>query len=221
MKDVVPLRDHLITTLASPGDTFWIALDSAGRARQAGRSPVPRLAEATPMIRQGFSTVAGDGRTWATIFPFGNPFVVYDGTEVRCQGRLVEGEPFPRETPGDVRDITWAVASVLTDSSLFVLAGDGPEAARPGRILGPRLPLPAHRRPAAEGRRHGLRRRHLLLHHGRARALHPRRAIAVAVAPARAIRIQFAASHRIPGIPPKPGAALRRRSGGSNLTRRG
>lgn len=121
VKDVVPLRDHLIATLASPGDTFWIALDSAGRARQAGRSLVPGLAEATPMIRQGFTTVADDGRAWATIFPFGNPFVVYDGTEVRCHGRLVEGEPFPRQRPDNGRDPVWAVASVLTDSSLFVL----------------------------------------------------------------------------------------------------
>lgn len=73
------------------------------------------------MLRQGFSTVADDSRTWATIFPFGNPFVVYDGTSVRCRGRLVEGEPFPTEPPKDPRNAAWAVASVLTDSSLFVL----------------------------------------------------------------------------------------------------
>lgn len=122
IRDVVPLRSGTLVTLgASQADTFWVALDSAGRARETGGVPFPDLAQAQPAARQGYATLGDDGAVWATIFPFGEPFAVFGDTELRCTGLLVEGQPFPEQLPADPRDAVWAVAAVLADTSLFVL----------------------------------------------------------------------------------------------------
>jgi hypothetical protein len=122
VRDVVPLRSGVLVTLvASRADSFWVTLDGAGRPREAGGIPFPELAQAQLAARQGYATLGDDGNTWATVFPFGEPFAVYDGTQVRCAGTLVEAQPFPAQLPPDPRDAVWAVAAVLTDSSLFVL----------------------------------------------------------------------------------------------------
>lgn len=121
VRDVVPLRDRLLVTTASPADTFWMELDSAGSVVETGRRPFPELAEADLLARQGYATVADDSRTWAAIFPFGRPFAVYEGTAVRCTGELIEGAAFPARMPQDPRSAVWAVAAALSGSSLFVL----------------------------------------------------------------------------------------------------
>jgi hypothetical protein len=122
VRDVLPLRSRVLVTLgASQADTFWVALDSAGRKQEAGGVPFPELALAQPAARQGYATLGDDGAVWATIFPFGAPFAVFEDTELRCTGVLVEAQPFPERLPADPRDAVWAVAAVIADSSLFVL----------------------------------------------------------------------------------------------------
>jgi hypothetical protein len=121
VRDVVPLTDRLLVTTASHDGRFWLALDGEGRVRESGEAPFPELAAADLLARQGHVAVGEDGQRWAAVFPFGRPFAVYEGTEVRCRGELVEGEGFPARMPADPRSAVWAVGAVLGDTSLFVL----------------------------------------------------------------------------------------------------
>lgn len=120
IRDVLPLRGKTIVSPVAPGEQYWLELDSLGQPVSSGRYPLPELNDAAPLVRQTYSTVGRDGRTWATIFPFGNVFLVHKDTALACHGTLIEGAPFPDQAGPDMP--IWAAAAALADSSLFVLA---------------------------------------------------------------------------------------------------
>ncbi|HET7275204.1 MAG TPA: hypothetical protein VFI91_08470 [Longimicrobiaceae bacterium] len=124
VQSIIPLRDRLILLTHSPDD-FWHELDREGNALDSTANfPVRDLEDTPPSIRQTSSALAPDGETWAAIFPFGNRFLVFSGTELRCEGRYIEGEPFP-ELMSDPP--IWAAAVAMSDSSVFVLARNDTE----------------------------------------------------------------------------------------------
>jgi hypothetical protein len=124
--DVIPLSREVMTTTISE-DWFWISFDSVGNLRGRGQHALSEVNKAPPVVRQTSSTGSLDGRAWAAIFPFGSVLTVYEGRTVRCQGRLVEGQPLPqREKKGQP---VWAVAATIADSVLYVLPRGRTEAA--------------------------------------------------------------------------------------------
>lgn len=119
VQSIIPLRDRLILLIHSPDD-FWHVLDRKGNALDTTANfPVQEFEQTHPYIRQTSSALAPDGETWTAIFPFGDQFLVFSGTELRCEGRFIEGEPFP-ELMSDPP--IWAAAVAMSDSSVFVLA---------------------------------------------------------------------------------------------------
>lgn len=129
---LIPMRGALVMrsipftneTLALPTDPerFWIALDTQGEVGRWGPPPTLRLEEADPLVRPPAVSRSSTDDRWAAVFPFGDPIVVYDGTDIRCDGSLVEGDGFPGELPAPDGDFSvWATAIALSDSSAFVL----------------------------------------------------------------------------------------------------
>lgn len=120
-RDVVPLPSEVLITSVSASPEFLVAFDSAGAVAGRQGFPSSAVAEAQPLVRQTNSALGDDGLSWATIFPFGNDLFVYRGREHRCSGKLVEGQPFPKEGMGPGIPV-WGVAVVVTDSTAAVLA---------------------------------------------------------------------------------------------------
>jgi hypothetical protein len=118
IRDVVKVRDRLFVLPVMEGDEYWVQLAMDGSRVGSGGFPTTELADAAPMVRQTLA-VSGTGELWASVFPFGNTFLVYDGDELRCVGQLIEGEPFPEAPSPDMS--VWAVDAALDDESLFVL----------------------------------------------------------------------------------------------------
>lgn len=118
IKDVVPATNELIVTSVSP-DHFLLVIDSLGQVVNRVGFPLEELQRVEPTMRQTFSAVSPDGRTWAAFFPFGDPLVVYEGLRLRCSGKLIEGRDFPAPSPDAS---AWATAIALTDSSVYILA---------------------------------------------------------------------------------------------------
>lgn len=119
-RDVIPIQNMTLVTPVRPGNEYWIGFDGEGRQLASGRFPLDELADAAHLARQTWSVSGGRGPRWATIFPNGNIILIHDGTELRCHGRLVEGDPFPAAAGPDMP--VWAIAAALTDSTLLVLA---------------------------------------------------------------------------------------------------
>ena len=90
----VPLTD---ATLLIPIDTtsFWVAVDDDGQIVDRGPLPLPELEDAHFAVRTPFVAVSPSAETWAAVFAWGSPLLVYQGKALRCTGELVEGGPFP------------------------------------------------------------------------------------------------------------------------------
>ena len=116
-KDVVPVGRKVIATVIS-GAPFWISMSPEGEVVGSGDFPNDELRQANPIARQTLIAAADQGGKWATIFPMGDLLLVYQGTELHCTGRLIEGEPFPEQ----FRPLFWAVAIEMSDTSIYVLA---------------------------------------------------------------------------------------------------
>lgn len=119
LRHIVPLRVGVLSTQVLPG-RFFTLFDHLGTELRSLSPPTDDVRKANPIARQAFTAIAEDGRTWAAIFPFAAPFFVYKDTEVRCEGRLVEGGPFQVPQSGLRPDI-WAVSVALADSTIYVL----------------------------------------------------------------------------------------------------
>ena len=123
-RDVMPLLGQtLVTTFSRPGLLF-AAIGADGRMLAGGETPIAEMADApNPFLFQTAAAVSADGGTWAATFPWGDRLLVYDRRELRCQGRLVEAEPFPINDSRPLPQLPiWAVALAVGDSSVFVLA---------------------------------------------------------------------------------------------------
>lgn len=116
---IVPIAGALVSTQMRTERSF-VLLDSSGRAERTFDVPVPEARFAAPVMRQMLTSHAGDGRTWAVIFPFGSPILVFDGTRPRCIGDLVEGGPF-QDPRAALRPQVWAASVAVSDSTVYVL----------------------------------------------------------------------------------------------------
>lgn len=119
VRDVVPLPDRLVATAYTSPDEFLIEYDSTGNP--IGNHPYPDddLSLAFYSTRQTYVTL-GPGDRWLALFPFGDLFLIYSGTDLRCAGRLVEGRPFPTTMPQGRPDV-WAASGAMSDSIAYVL----------------------------------------------------------------------------------------------------
>jgi hypothetical protein len=117
---VIPRRGSRLAFPSSPEQLFLL-LDDQQRVIENGAPPVPEIASSNPNARVPFVAATSDGALWTMIFATASPLLVYEGTDLRCRGNLIEGNPeFPstigRDTP--IR----AVAVAMSDSQVFVLA---------------------------------------------------------------------------------------------------
>lgn len=119
-RDVVPLSDRVIVTAVAQGDTFLVEFDDSDISRAVTSFPLEEIRKAHLMMRQPHASLHPDGITWAIIYPYGEPFVVFRGDEVVCTGRLIEGSALPEAL--DPEATIWAVDEAVSDSSLYVLA---------------------------------------------------------------------------------------------------
>lgn len=86
--------------------------------------PLPVLRE-LPDFARSVVVASNGGRVWAMAYPYGNLFVVYDGMDVRCTGKLVSGQRFPLQP---IREPIFSVSAIaLQDSLVVVLANGGGE----------------------------------------------------------------------------------------------
>jgi len=123
-RDVMPLQGQtLVTGFSRPGWLF-AAIGADGRVLAGGETPIAEMADApNPFLFQTTAAVSADGATWAATFPWGDRLLVYDHRELRCEGRLVEAEPFPIHDSRPIPQLPiWAVDIAVGDSSVFVLA---------------------------------------------------------------------------------------------------
>ena len=116
-RDVVPLGRRLLFARVASG-VFWSEIDSTGAILSNGPFPTSSLGQVPRVARQPI--VEQRGTTWAAGFPYGDLFVVYQDTSIRCIGRLTGAAPFPATAGPDMR--ASIVGLVLADSSLYTLA---------------------------------------------------------------------------------------------------
>jgi len=100
-------------------DEFWVVLDREGQIREGEAPPTTELREPPPPVRAPFVSADMARGVWGAVFAWGSPLLIYDGRELRCSGRLIEGGPFPPE-PGPDNQV-WAVGLAVADTSVFVL----------------------------------------------------------------------------------------------------
>lgn len=99
---------------------FWVARDAGGTVTNRGDYPTEALREANPAVRVPFVHNDRQGRRWAAVFPLGRSLLVYDESELRCAGEMIEGGGFPADPTQDFT--ASAVAVAFADTSVFVLA---------------------------------------------------------------------------------------------------
>lgn len=86
--------------------------------------PIERLAD-LPEFARSVVVASNGGRLWAVAYPYGNLLVVYDGTAVRCVGKLVTGRAFP---VAPVRKPVFSISAItLVDTTVVALGNGGGE----------------------------------------------------------------------------------------------
>lgn len=114
---VVGTRDVIVLT--GRADRFWLRIDPEGRILGEGPQPLDFVRTAPRFARQPIGAGASDS-TWAAAFPYGDRFLVYDGGQVRCIGRTIEGGAFPTRPAPDLP--FWLAGISIADGELVVLA---------------------------------------------------------------------------------------------------
>lgn len=116
------VEDRPIAVLSGAQVTL-LALGSGGA--QAVESLPLAVLEQLPDFARSVVVASNGGGVWAMAYPYGNLLVVYDGTAVRCTGKLVTGRGFPLQP---VQTPVFSVSAItLQDSLVAVLANGGGE----------------------------------------------------------------------------------------------
>ena len=99
VRDVIPLQTDLLATPVSAEDRLWVSLSDQGRVIAHGPYEIENLRDAYFGTRFTFAAVADDGERWAAMFPHGDTFLVFDGRQSVCHGKLLNAEPLPALPP--------------------------------------------------------------------------------------------------------------------------
>jgi DNA-binding beta-propeller fold protein YncE len=101
---------------------FRIHVNLDGRVLETGDLPSPHLrGDVHPHTRQALPAGVAEG-LWAAVFPVGNDLLVFDGSNLRCRGTLVEGRPAP---PVPTSEVTFWVAGVVVSDTVVVTLPKG------------------------------------------------------------------------------------------------